>query len=163
MHRMNFRFPLKTLRHKNCSNAIRSIFSYNLIIAFFREDQHANSLFLQSDRIKLTFGIFESDVEPESGVGGCGFELDELMKEDNIAVKRIFPIHDPARLQELSNKWYDWKSLVSMPMEDLRLYFGERTAFFFGWLQFYTKALILPALVGLAFFIAQYFFREFIL
>ncbi len=38
---------------------------------------------------------------------------------------------------------------------EIRSYFGESVAFYFAFLAFYNRALVLPALIGLALFIWQ--------
>eukprot|EP00505_MAST-04D_sp_SCG-Rhode-Island_P002053 Stramenopile-MAST_4_protein_2053 len=45
--------------------------------------------------------------------------------------------------------------LLNQPLDAIAEYFGENVAFYFAWLQFYTKWLIIPALAGLGLFILQ--------
>jgi hypothetical protein len=42
----------------------------------------------------------------------------------------------------------------TQPLNFITDYYGEKYGFYFSWLVFYTAALIIPAVVGLAFFIA---------
>jgi hypothetical protein len=45
--------------------------------------------------------------------------------------------------------------LLSQPLDRIAAYFGETTAFYFGWLEFYTRWLLLPAVAGVLLFLAQ--------
>lgn len=45
--------------------------------------------------------------------------------------------------------------LMTQPLDRIAAYFGEHVAFYFAWLEFYTRWLVLPALGGLFLFIAQ--------
>ena len=45
--------------------------------------------------------------------------------------------------------------ILSQPLDAIAEYFGENVAFYFAWVQFYTKWLILPSLAGFGLFILQ--------
>jgi hypothetical protein len=53
--------------------------------------------------------------------------------------------------------WNNWarpkKIFTSQPIELINEYFGEKLAFYFSWLDFYTKSLIVPAILGLLVFL----------
>ncbi|EGD83651.1 hypothetical protein PTSG_04257 [Salpingoeca rosetta] len=73
---------------------------------------------------------------------------------------KAFPLHDSdlsglqqgQRLQ-LDDKWASWKNWYHhQPIDTVRDYFGERVAFYFLWLGFYTKWLVVPAALGIVTF-----------
>ncbi len=41
----------------------------------------------------------------------------------------------------------------TQPIDYIRIYFGERIAFYFSWVGYYTYMLVFPSVVGLAVFI----------
>ena len=45
--------------------------------------------------------------------------------------------------------------VLSQPLDAIAEYFGENVAFYFAWVQFYTKWLILPSIAGLWLFVLQ--------
>ena len=45
--------------------------------------------------------------------------------------------------------------LFFLPLDRIAAYFGETTAFYFAWSQFYTQWLLLPAVLGIAMFLGQ--------
>ncbi|XP_037937704.1 anoctamin-8 [Teleopsis dalmanni] len=63
----------------------------------------------------------------------------------NGTVEDLFPLHDIEYLEKFSFK-YDRHSL---PIEDIRNYFGSSIALYFAFIEFYTKALVFPAIFGL--------------
>ena len=67
-----------------------------------------------------------------------------------------FPPHGP-ELEYLRQEWASYKHFNKgilgnpreiMPMDEIRDYFGEKISLYFGYLGFYTRMLVLPALVG---------------
>lgn len=46
-------------------------------------------------------------------------------------------------------------SVLFQPLDRIASYFGERVAFYFAWLEFYTRWLIVPAVLGVILFIFQ--------
>jgi hypothetical protein len=46
------------------------------------------------------------------------------------------------------------------PLDHVAAYFGARTAWYFVWLGFYTRSLILPAFIGFAVFVLSYVMPE---
>ncbi|XP_023291245.2 anoctamin-10 [Lucilia cuprina] len=69
----------------------------------------------------------------------------------NGVVEDIFPLHD---LEYLDKFGFNWRRRT-MPIEDIRNYFGSSIGLYFGFTEFYTKALIFPVLFGLL----QYIWR----
>jgi len=77
-----------------------------------------------------------------------------------------YPLHDGtidtaptigstlSRRQVLRTTWASFaRALHPQPLDLVRAYLGEQVAFYFAWLGLYTRALVFPALVGLACFV----------
>ncbi|KAI1890080.1 hypothetical protein AGOR_G00169530 [Albula goreensis] len=64
-------------------------------------------------------------------------------------VQSVFPLHDKTRLNSLAKSWYSKKHLWGQPLDSINEYFGGTVAFYFSFLDFYTWALVPPALLGL--------------
>ncbi|XP_019750617.1 anoctamin-10 isoform X2 [Hippocampus comes] len=62
---------------------------------------------------------------------------------------RMFPLHDQEELKRLSFKWYKKVKTSLQPLDDIRHYFGEGLALYFGFLEYFTMALMPLALIGL--------------
>lgn len=63
-------------------------------------------------------------------------------------ITKIYPLHDQEELKKLAGKWYIPK-LVKQPIAEIKQYFGESIALYFAFLEYYTVALSVPALLGL--------------
>lgn len=82
------------------------------------------------------------------------FSLEYLQAEH--VVLQMFPIHQSDDVYALNEcGWSRLSAVLQYPdsshAKQVRNYFGEEVAFFFHWLSFYTRSLILPGLLGLAF------------
>lgn len=66
-------------------------------------------------------------------------------------ISHIMAVHDHDGLTELRNKWV--KSTRNQPLDKINSYFGVKLALYFAWLGYYTKALVIPAILGLLFWI----------
>lgn len=68
---------------------------------------------------------------------------------------------DSTRLKIMLNKKKKKKSLlIGKQLESVYQYFGPQVAIYFGFLNYYTNALIIPSVIGVAVFIHQYFTNE---
>jgi anoctamin-10/anoctamin-7 len=112
---------------------------------------HEGSVFKDTDRINLIQSILEA--KPQ--FGGAGLALTKLYKLKNTHLLAAFPLHNPKKKKELSEKWLFWGVKRDSPLDEIRDYFGEKVALYFSFLEFYTRMLILPTVCGLVFFILQ--------
>eukprot|EP00111_Clytia_hemisphaerica_P022672 TCONS_00066722-protein len=60
----------------------------------------------------------------------------------------VYPLHDLDNLKGLKNKWYSDYTKFTQPLEEIKKYFGESITLYFSFLEYYTKYLIPPAIVG---------------
>ncbi|XP_063222140.1 anoctamin-8 [Bacillus rossius redtenbacheri] len=67
-------------------------------------------------------------------------------------VAQVFPLHDRPALQHLQRSWVMTLGR-KQPLDDVCAYFGVKIAMYFAWLDHYTKALIVPAVVGVVFWV----------
>lgn len=109
------------------------------------------SPFRTVDRIKLLYVILES----ERRLNGCNFEISTFLKNPKHPLVACFPFHEKYKLKELESKMVRYDGLKTLPLKDIRNYFGEQIGMYFAFLQFYTKALIIPAVFGVFTFIWQ--------
>ncbi|CAF1311319.1 unnamed protein product [Adineta steineri] len=63
----------------------------------------------------------------------------------------IFPLHEKEDIKLIEHDWFMSKDSLfkSQDIHKVRNYFGENVAYYFAFLEFYTKALIPTALLGL--------------
>ncbi|KAG7222048.1 hypothetical protein INR49_016808 [Caranx melampygus] len=66
---------------------------------------------------------------------------------------QMFPLHEKEELKRLSFSWYKKVKLSLQPLDDIRHYFGEGQAFYFGFLEYFTFALVPMALIGLPYYL----------
>ncbi|XP_051574061.1 anoctamin-10-like isoform X2 [Myxocyprinus asiaticus] len=66
---------------------------------------------------------------------------------------QYFPLHDKEELKRLSFSWYKKIKLSLQPLDDIRHYFGEGLALYFGFLEYFTFALVPMALIGILYYL----------
>uniref|UniRef100_A0A8B9JXF9 Anoctamin n=1 Tax=Astyanax mexicanus TaxID=7994 RepID=A0A8B9JXF9_ASTMX len=66
---------------------------------------------------------------------------------------QYFPLHDKEELKRLSVSWYRKIKLSFQPLDDIRHYFGEGLALYFGFLEYFTFALVPMALIGIPYYL----------
>lgn len=106
------------------------------------------SEFSSVDRIKIMKTIFEGSRNEKC----CGMNLSQLVA--NEAIISAFPLHNPKEKVLLEKKWlrahqYPW----NQPLWDVKCYYGEKVALFFGFLGHINSWLIVSGLLGLAVYI----------
>jgi len=99
------------------------------------------TLFRQVDRIRLVSSII-----------GRNLNLDQLVHTG--IVKAALWLHDPFTYRDLRDNWAlkFWPINVTrgQPIALIRDYYGEKTALYFAWLQYYTRFLIPIGILGIA-------------
>ncbi|KAK7806899.1 hypothetical protein U0070_026042 [Myodes glareolus] len=68
-------------------------------------------------------------------------------------VTQVFPLHDSEALKKLEDSWYTRFALKYQPIDSIRGYFGETIALYFGFLEYFTFALIPMAVIGLPYYL----------
>ena len=109
------------------------------------------SPFRHADRIKLTMSILEADEKQH----GADLNPAKFMKVADHPLVALFPLHDLATRAKIWEECSVWHAVFHVPVGSIRRYFGEQIGFYFAFLQFYSAALIIPSILGVAFFIWQ--------
>ncbi|XP_048694653.2 anoctamin-10 isoform X3 [Caretta caretta] len=66
---------------------------------------------------------------------------------------QIFPLHDTEELKKLRYTWYGQVKISYQPLDEIRCYFGETIALYFGFLEYFTFALVPMALIGIPYYV----------
>lgn len=66
---------------------------------------------------------------------------------------QMFPLHETEELKRLSFSWYQKVKLSLQPLDEIRHYYGEGMALYFGFLEYFTFALMPMALVGVPYYL----------
>ncbi|XP_063055749.1 anoctamin-10 isoform X2 [Engraulis encrasicolus] len=66
---------------------------------------------------------------------------------------QVFPLHDKEELKRLSFSWYKKVRLSFQPLDVIRHYFGEGLALYFGFLEYFTLAMVPMALIGIPYYL----------
>ncbi|XP_060240998.1 anoctamin-10 isoform X2 [Meriones unguiculatus] len=80
-----------------------------------------------------------------------GFHVRRLLTSG--IVTQVFPLHDPEALKKLEDEWYTRFALKYQPIDSIRGYFGETIALYFGFLEYFTFALVPMAVIGLPYYL----------
>uniref|UniRef100_A0A8D0C4D9 Anoctamin n=1 Tax=Salvator merianae TaxID=96440 RepID=A0A8D0C4D9_SALMN len=103
---------------------------------------------LTTTRIRIVSCILQN-----TEISSTKEKLHDLIR--NKVFETAFPLHERENLgRVLKIKWARWRDLFcEQPIEEIRMYFGEKTALYFAWLGWYTFILSLAALPGIILFI----------
>ncbi|CAG6016069.1 unnamed protein product [Menidia menidia] len=66
---------------------------------------------------------------------------------------QIFPLHEKEELKRLSFSWYKRFKFSFQPLDEIRHYYGEGQALYFGFLEYFTIALLPMALIGVPYYL----------
>ncbi|KAG9476101.1 hypothetical protein GDO78_002927 [Eleutherodactylus coqui] len=80
-----------------------------------------------------------------------GKSIVRRMKTSGLLLQ-IFPLHDKEELKRLSFQWYHQIKLAYQPIDKIRHYFGDTIGLYFGFLEYFTLALIPMALIGVPYY-----------
>ncbi|XP_078306756.1 anoctamin-7 [Panthera onca] len=134
----------------------------------FLGSDNRESFFTSTERHQILFAILAKTPYGHEKKGLCG--IDQLLAEGVFSA--AFPLHDgPFRTppegpqapgltqrQVLYRYWARWSQWNKyQPLDHVRRYFGEKVAFYFAWLGFYTGWLLPAAAVGTLVFLAGCF------
>ncbi|XP_076358158.1 anoctamin-10-like [Tachypleus tridentatus] len=122
---------------------------------FLHKGMNSSDLLTTSEKQRIIFHELENirAVDKQFLFGYPGIKLyagQSIVQvcQNNGIIKQVFPLHDEEDIRKLEACWY--KSFFSsQPVEDIRRYFGEAVSFYFAFLDFYTWALVPPALIGI--------------
>jgi Calcium-activated chloride channel len=107
------------------------------------------SFFDSVTRLRLTINIIEADAK----LGGSEISFSKAIENDKHSMMAFFPMHEQERLDVLNVKMNDWRSAFFSPVNDVRSYYGEKIAYYFGFLAFYNRLLVIPTIFGIFQFI----------
>ncbi|XP_028673774.1 LOW QUALITY PROTEIN: anoctamin-10 [Erpetoichthys calabaricus] len=66
---------------------------------------------------------------------------------------QIFPLHDKEELKKLSGSWFGQIKFSFQPLDAIRHYFGETISIYFGFLEYFTFALLPMAFIGVPYYL----------
>lgn len=81
-----------------------------------------------------------------------GKSIMRRMQSKSLLVQ-CFPLHMKEDLKRLSLSWYKKVKLSCQPLDDIRQYFGETLALYFGFLEYFTFALVPMAFFGIPYYL----------
>jgi len=64
-------------------------------------------------------------------------------------IVKVFPVHNGTSLENLRRTWVEENWFLPQPLEKIRAYYGEKIAFYFAFIEFYTSWFVFPCLLGL--------------
>ena len=81
--------------------------------------------------------------------------IDSDIEGVDLMEQELFEKEEP---QGLTKEWSLPRSLILVPNDKIKNYFGEKIAMYFEFLSFYTLMLIIPAVFGIPVFIVDQIF-----
>ncbi|KAK6320335.1 anoctamin-10 [Coregonus clupeaformis] len=142
---------------KKYRNGDMVAFSYNDRENFSNVDDMQEFLTLAERQYIVKYELDFLRAQKEQKIPGVPESQGVLKARENICqklekagvIKDIFPLHDKQRLTDLGRKWYSGKQIWGQPLDSIQAYFGGTIGFYFSFLDFYTWALVPPAILGL--------------
>jgi predicted transcriptional regulator YdeE len=116
-------------------------------------DGYEDSLFSIRDRCQLIHSCVTSDVED----GGAGIYV-PMLQHQNHCIIDFFPLHTLEHLDIILKHLFSWQGCMhclDLPLEEIRVYFGEYIAIYFAYLQFQTKYFVPIVVFGMALGLVQ--------
>jgi hypothetical protein len=132
------------------------------------EEGDESSIFTQRDKIFLIHHaitskdkdcagvainkILHSATNPDAGwcsflCGWCSSKSKNEFETDHL-LTHYFPLHEDTKLRELTKNLRDWILMPTDHTHNVRDYFGEKVAFYYVWMSFYWKWLVIPGILG---------------
>ncbi|CAG5106103.1 Oidioi.mRNA.OKI2018_I69.chr1.g2683.t2.cds [Oikopleura dioica] len=132
---------------------------------YFAKTENEEEFFTDSQRIRMVANIL-NNIKWE-GKNSRKIGIRAFLENEEGAILGYYPLHDgvfnePQISDEedfvpkkslrayLHRNWSGWKNFYrSQPLDEIRDYFGEKIALYFGFLGFYTNSLIAFSVIGL--------------
>ncbi|XP_021381563.2 anoctamin-10 isoform X2 [Lonchura striata] len=144
---------------KECSDNSMRTFTYSSRKTFkhFADDNH-NFLTMAECQYIIKHELENLRAKDEKMIPGYpqaklypGKSIVRRLLTSGILVQ-IFPLHDREELKKLCHSWYGRVKIGYQPLDDIRCYFGETIALYFGFLEYFTFALIPMAVIGIPYY-----------
>jgi len=126
----------------------------------FENSENPSDILFKSEKQRIIWDVLQnlSPKKNEHAVPGVPTkffspENDALLDilRDLDFIQNFFPLHDKEELKLLERDWFKSFDAIFKPQDihKVRNYFGDNVAFYFAFLEHYTKALIPTALFGI--------------
>ncbi|CAG9323027.1 unnamed protein product [Blepharisma stoltei] len=111
--------------------------------------KHGKGILKNIDRIRIMERLIQAHINIEMMIKN-GFLID------------FFPIHEESSLDSIEESLLESNQLIDlrMPILTIKDYFGDKLAFYYIWLQFFTNRLFILSYSGLAFCIIGYYIAD---
>ncbi|NWT44056.1 ANO10 protein, partial [Chroicocephalus maculipennis] len=145
---------------KECSDNSMRTFTYSSRKTFkdFADDNH-NFLTMAECQYIIKHELENLRAKDEKMIPGYpqaklypGKSIVRRLLTSGILVQ-IFPLHDREELKKLRHSWYGRVKVGYQPLDEIRCYFGETIALYFGFLEYFTFALIPMAVIGIPYYV----------
>lgn len=135
-------------------------FDCDLPLELYCKNGVDGELFGDATKLKLIF----AKIEAPTRLGGCALAVDKLLKHGAThpgGLIAFYPLHDTEAIAKLETNMAGFFAFPwTLPFNDLKKYFGEKIALYYCFLGHYTKALLLPAVVGLICQIIVWYYND---
>jgi hypothetical protein len=112
----------------------------------YKRPKHLENPFRPTIRLKLIYYMMQAP----SAKGGGGLKLDKMLAKNKMLA--MYPMHNERKIKKLMDTWVEGCSLPwNQPIGNIKEYFGEKIALYFVFMSDYTRALIIPGIIGLIF------------
>ncbi|XP_046890513.1 anoctamin-10 [Hypomesus transpacificus] len=143
---------------KPYSDGEMTVFSYPDRHSFKNTDDMQAFLTLAERQYIIKYELDCLRARKDLNIPGLPDDRGQLRARQNICQKLqkagvildIVPIHHQQTLDQLGKSWYSGTQVWGQPLDAIQAYFGGSVGFYFSFLDFYTWALVPPALVGVA-------------
>ncbi|CAF1634206.1 unnamed protein product [Adineta ricciae] len=129
-------------------------------IEHFQNSENPGDILLKSEKQRIIFEEIQNlrpmkseHVVPGVPTKSLSSEQDTIftvLRDLNFIVN-FFPLHDKEDIKLMEYDWFKSKTSIikSQDIHKIRNYFGDNVAFYFAFLEFYTKALIPTSVLGI--------------
>eukprot|EP00971_Amphidinium_carterae_P187915 3730089-Amphidinium_carterae.1 len=106
-----------------------------------------DSIFRTTDKIMIIHHIISSKDKDCAGLN-----VGSMLHGEDGGDKELlgyFPLHEDRKLVDLRRHWFGWIWMSSDYAEKIHDYFGDKVAYYYLFMSYYWKMLMLPGLIGL--------------